>query len=140
MPVCARLARSVTFNGQLAGPPVTGEIVENIGDPLPFEQSLWARHSPHGEHRIPFHPLDLGEAALAAILGLPYARGVPDPVECGTVPLAGFRVTALPGSAAEADEREAEAATRRALPALSLAGRYRLETAPDGSTQWTRAD
>ena len=135
-----RRSLSVTFNGQLADPPVTGEIVENIGDPLPFEQSLWARHSPHGVHRIPFHPLGLGEAALAAILGLPYARGVPDPVEYGTVPLAGFRVTALPGSAAEADEREAEAATRRALPALSLAGRYRLETAPDGSTRWTRAD
>ena len=104
---------SVTFNGQLADPPVTGEIVENIGDPLPFEQPLWARHSPHGEQRIPFHPLDFGEAALAAILGLPYARGVPDPVEYGTVPLAGFRVTALPGSAAEAEERKAEAATRR---------------------------
>lgn len=70
-----RRSLSVTVNGQLAGPPVTGEIVENIGDPLPFEQSLWARHSPHGEHRIPFHPLDLGEAALAAILGLPLCPG-----------------------------------------------------------------
>ena len=135
-----RRSLSVTFNGQLADPPVTGEIVENIGDPLPFEEPLRARRGPHGEQRIPFHPLDLGEAALAAILGLPYARGLPEPVEYGTVPLAGFRVTALPGSAAEAEEREAEAATRRAMPALRLAGRYRLETAPDGSTQWTRAD
>jgi Family of unknown function (DUF6928) len=68
-----RRSLSVTFHGQLADPPVTGEIVENIGDPLPFEQPLWARHSPHGEQPILFHPLDLGEAALAAILGLPYA-------------------------------------------------------------------
>jgi len=101
---------------------VTGEIVEDIGDRLPFEQPLWAGQGPRGdqripfEGRIPFHPLDLGDAALASILGLPYVQGLPDPIEHGTVPLAGFRVTALPGSAAEAEERDAEAATRRAIP------------------------
>lgn len=135
-----RRSVSVTFNGQLADPPVTGEVVENIGDPLPFERPLRTRQGPRGEQRIPFHPLDLGQAALASILGLPYASGLPDPVEYGTVALAGFRVTALPGSAAEAEERDAEAATRRAIPALRLTGRYRPETAPDGSTQWIRAD
>ena len=50
------------------------------------------------------------------ILGLPCARSLPDPVGNGTVPLAGFRVTPLPGSAAEAEDREAEQAARQALP------------------------
>ena len=45
----------------------------------------------------------------------PFTRPLPDPVGYGTVPLAGFRVRALPGSAAEAEERQAEAATRRAI-------------------------
>jgi len=125
-----RRSVSVTFNGQLADPPVAGEIVEDIGEPLPFEQQLWARPRPRGDQSVPFHPLDLGHAALTAVLGLPYVLPLPDPVGYGTVPLAGFRVTALPGSPAEAEERQAEAATRRAMPALGRVGRYRLESTP----------
>jgi len=66
----------------------------------------------------------------------PFARPLPDPVGYGTVPLTGFRVRALPGSAAEAEERQAEAVTRRAIPALTRVGRYRLESTPYGGTRW----
>jgi hypothetical protein len=65
---------------------------------------------------------------LTAVIGLPSARPLPDPAGYGTVPLAGFRVSTLPGSAAEAEERQAEAVTRRAIPALRRVGRYRLES------------
>jgi len=66
----------------------------------------------------------------------PFARPLPDAVGYGTVPRAGFRVRAPPGSAAEAEERQAEAATRQAIPALTRVGRYRLESTPDGGTRW----
>jgi len=75
-------------------------IVEDRGDRLPFEQAYWA-----GRHRVedddeddepyplPFHPLDLGEDALAALCGF-VIEGVPgeNMPELGRVPLAGFRL------------------------------------------------
>jgi hypothetical protein len=89
-----RRAVSVTFNGQLAVPPVTGEIVEDTGAPLP-EETIY-----------------------------------------GTVPLAGFRLTSLPGSAAEARERAAQRAAQQFASRLRPAGRYRLEPGPDGTSNW----
>ena len=77
-----------------------------------------------------------GGVALVSADHDPFARPLPDPVGYGTVPLAGFRVRALPGSAAEAEERQAEAATRRAIPALTRVGRHRLESTPDGGSRW----
>lgn len=46
-------------------------IVENIGDPLPFEAPYWAGEHPAGDrYPLPFHPLDLGgDAALRALFG-----------------------------------------------------------------------
>ncbi len=70
------------------------------------------------------------------ILGLPCARSLPDPVGNGTVPLAGFRVTPLPGSAAEAEDREAEQAARQALPRIARVSRYRLKHDPGEDLSW----
>jgi hypothetical protein len=54
-------------------------IVENIGDPLPFEAPFWAGDRPavdpeDDEDRYPFafHPLELGEEALGALFGFVY--------------------------------------------------------------------
>ncbi|WP_438872982.1 DUF6928 family protein [Paractinoplanes hotanensis] len=72
-------------------------IVEDRGDRLPFERAYWAGRHPVEDddepYPLPFHPLDLGEDALAALCGfviegMPLA-GMPDQ---GRVPLAGFRL------------------------------------------------
>jgi hypothetical protein len=131
-----RRAVSVPFNGQLADPPVPGQIVEDTGPPLPFEEPLWARPRPPGGLQVPFHPLDLGYAALTEILGLPYDEPLPEETGYGTVPLAGFRLTSLPGSAAEARERAAQRAAQQFASRLRPAGRYRLEPGPDGTSNW----
>ncbi|WBQ06543.1 DUF6928 family protein [Kribbella sp. CA-293567] len=54
-----------------------GGVFENLGDPLPFEQTYWA-----GEHALeaddddpyplPFHPLELAEDALRTLFGFNY--------------------------------------------------------------------
>jgi hypothetical protein len=48
-------------------------IIEDIGTRLPFEEPYWAGQHPavdgEDEYSLPFHPLDLGEAALAALFG-----------------------------------------------------------------------
>lgn len=45
-------------------------ILENIGPPLPFEEPFWAGKEPPGdEYPFPFHPLELGEAALREFFG-----------------------------------------------------------------------
>ncbi|WUH98007.1 hypothetical protein OHR68_31560 [Spirillospora sp. NBC_00431] len=79
-----------------------GGVMENIGEPLSFEAPYWA-----GEHSVlddpdwsdepyglPFHPLDLGEEALRALLGF-VLEGVPEPddVDPYEVGLLGFRLT-----------------------------------------------
>jgi hypothetical protein len=69
-----------------------GGVLEDRGARMPFEEPYWA-----GEHRIedyplPFHPLELGDAALAALFGYqlegPEIEGLLDPE---TVPLARYR-------------------------------------------------
>jgi hypothetical protein len=74
-------------------------IVEDRGDRLPFEQAFWAGQHPVDDdeddvepYPLPFHPLELGEAALSALCGfvlegIPLA-GTPD---LSRVPLVGFR-------------------------------------------------
>ena len=50
-------------------------IIEDIGAKLPFEQPYWAGEHPtvdpeeDDEYPLPFHPLDLGEAALNTFFG-----------------------------------------------------------------------
>jgi hypothetical protein len=105
------------------------------GEPLPSGQPPRGGTRLRGDLPVPCHPPDLRRAALTAMPGLPRARPLPDPVEYATIPLIGFRVIAQPGPAAEAEDREAGTATRRATPA---AGRYRLENAPEGGTRWVR--
>ena len=70
-------------------------IVENIGDPLPFEAPYWAgEHPVRGEYPLPFHPLELGGgAALRALFGFTVeGRLHPADIAEESVKLAGFQV------------------------------------------------
>jgi hypothetical protein len=45
-------------------------IMEQSGSPLSFEASFWAGERPvRPSYPLPFHPLDLGQAALEALFG-----------------------------------------------------------------------
>ena len=76
-------------------------IVENIGDPLPFEKPYWAGEHPleldeddyYGGYSLPFHPLELAEDALRALFGFVY-EGSPEPddPDLAAIKLAGFRI------------------------------------------------
>jgi len=69
-------------------------IVEDIGAPLPFEAPYWAgEHPVGGRYPLPFHPLELGGAALRAFFGF-VVEGRPQPadIDTGPVRLAGFQV------------------------------------------------
>ena len=56
-------------------------ILENVGDPLPFEEPFWAGGRPaidseddeeEDPYPFPFHPLELGEEALGTLFGFVY--------------------------------------------------------------------
>jgi hypothetical protein len=60
-------------------------VIEDIGAKLPFEEPYWAGQHPvvvsraaAGAYPLPFHPLELGDAALLAILGY-QLEGLLDP-------------------------------------------------------------
>jgi len=91
-----RLVRSLSVS------PEDG-VVENIGEPLPFELPYWAGDRPAentpwpGEesepYALPFHPLDFGEDALRALCGfIQEGRPHPDDVDAEAVRLHGFRM------------------------------------------------
>jgi hypothetical protein len=73
-------------------------ILEDLGPRLPFEEPFWAGAFPAGEPGedpdapFPFHPLDLGEAALRHFAGF-QIEGVVDPsdLELDRLPLLRFR-------------------------------------------------
>lgn len=74
-------------------------ILEDIGQRLPFEEAYWSGQHPVCEpeeedcdYPFPFHPLDLGEAALLALFGY-QLEGVIDPtqLEPEMIPLARFK-------------------------------------------------
>ncbi len=72
-----------------------GGIVEDTGDPLPFEAPYWAGEHPAGDrYPLPFHPLELGgDAALRALFGfIIEGRRQPTDIEAESVKLAGFPV------------------------------------------------
>jgi hypothetical protein len=59
-------------------------LIENIGEPLPFEEPFWAGQRRLAErYPLPFHPLDLAERALRILFGFnydgPVYDGDPDP-------------------------------------------------------------
>lgn len=58
-------------------------IIENIGDPLPFEANYWAGKRPvYDEYPFPFHPIDMAEDAFATLFGFDDWPG--DPIELAT--------------------------------------------------------
>jgi hypothetical protein len=74
-------------------------VLENIGGQLPFEQPYWAGAHPavdpdedEADYPFVFHPLELGDAALAALFGY-QLEGMIDPalVEPDTIPLMRFK-------------------------------------------------
>jgi hypothetical protein len=91
-----RLLRSLSVS------PDSG-IIENIGEPLPFERPYWAGECPadvvpwpdedEEPYPLPFHPLELGEDALRALCGF-VMEGMPEPddVDASRIVLHGFRV------------------------------------------------
>lgn len=78
-------------------------VIENVGDPLPFEQPYWAGEHPAVDEEdedeedepypLPFHPLELAEEALGSLFGFVY-EGPPDAgvVDPEDVPLAAFKL------------------------------------------------
>jgi hypothetical protein len=126
-----RLVRSLSLS------PDSG-IMENIGDPLPFETPYWAGERPadiipwpdsdEEPYALPFHPLEMGEDALRALCGfILEGRPEPDDVDADTIRLHGFQVRDPHGP----DLAEQEAELSRAMEAMGPPRFYRL--GPDGS-------
>ncbi|MGW2831368.1 DUF6928 family protein [Streptomyces sp. NPDC001286] len=92
-------------------------IIENIGEPLPFERPYWAGECPadvipwpdedEEPYPLPFHRLELGEDALRALCGF-VMEGMPEPddVDASRIMLHGFRVR--DAQAPDTSEQEAE--------------------------------
>jgi len=76
-----------------------GGVLEDIGVKLPFELPYWAGEHPvfddeeeRSEYPFPFHPLELGEAALAEFFGYQLEGGNANAVlEPDTIPLMRLR-------------------------------------------------
>ncbi|GAA5017531.1 DUF6928 family protein [Streptomyces siamensis] len=114
-----RLVRSLSLS------PGSG-IMENIGEPLSFEQSYWAGDRPaeviawpgreDKPYALPFHPLELGEDALRGLCGFVLeGRPEPDDVEGDSIVLHGFHVR----DPHAPDTAQQEAALRKANGATS---------------------
>jgi hypothetical protein len=73
-------------------------VLEDIGAKLTFEEPYWAGQHPAVDdeeadaYPFPFHPLELGEAALAELFGY-QLEGMPDPklFEPDTIPLVRYK-------------------------------------------------
>jgi hypothetical protein len=96
------LAFAIWSNGKLQRSlslsPDSG-ILEDIGPRLPFEEPYWSGQHPlfdtpeeASQYPFPFHPLDLGEAALREFFGY-QLEGWVDPtlLEAETIPLVRFK-------------------------------------------------
>ncbi len=77
------------------------EVIEDVGERLPFEEPFWAGAHPavddDEEYPLPFHPLELSEAALDHLFGFVFegwsgmsGDSTVDPFD---VTLAGFRLS-----------------------------------------------
>lgn len=69
-------------------------IFEDIGDRLPFEEPFWAGEHPAAapeddvDFPVPFHPLEMGEAALVSLFGYELEGGFGEALfACESVPL-----------------------------------------------------
>jgi hypothetical protein len=88
-----RLVRSLSLS------PDNG-IIEDIGERMPFEEPYWSGKHPvnddpeeeDSEYPFPFHPLELGEAALEALFGY-HIEGPVNPtlLDAESVPLIKFK-------------------------------------------------
>ncbi|MGW1585852.1 DUF6928 family protein [Streptomyces sp. NPDC002386] len=126
-----RLVRSLSLS------PDSG-IIENIGEPLPFELPYWSGERPadvipwpdedEEPYPLPFHPLDLGEDALRALCGF-VLEGHPEPddIDADDIHLHGFRVRDPHGP----DPAEQQAALQRAMEAMGPPRFFTMS--PDGS-------
>ncbi|MFI1442611.1 DUF6928 family protein [Streptomyces fructofermentans] len=126
-----RLVRSLSLS------PDSG-IIENIGEPLPFELPYWAGDRPadivpwpgkeEKPYPLPFHPLNLGEDALRALCGfVQEGRPEPDDIDAYGIDLHGFQVRDPHGP----DRAEEEALLKRIMETM---GPPRFCTlGPDGS-------
>lgn len=126
-----RLIRSLSLS------PGSG-IVENIGEPLPFELPYWTGERPaetipcpdeeEKPYPLPFHPLEMGEDALRALCGF-IVEGRPEPsdVDADAIELHGFLVRDPNGP----DPAAKEAALRAAVAAMGPPRTYVL--GPDGT-------
>ena len=109
--------------------PDTG-IVEDIGEPYPFERPYWAGEHPvtsmfpdQGPYPLPFHPLDLGEEALRALFGFVIeGRPEPDDVDADTISLYGFSVADPTGR----EQEEREALMREVMGRMAPPRMYRM--------------
>jgi len=91
--------RDGTLERSLSLSPDSG-MIENIGPRLPFEEPYWNGGHPavdpseaeEADYPFPFHPLELGEAALEALFGY-HLEGQIDPslLEPESIPLARFK-------------------------------------------------
>ena len=91
-----QLRRSLSVSGG------DGEILEDLGHRLPFEEPYWAGEFPavdddedEGAYPFPFHPLELGEAVLGSLFGFVfegYPDMAPDSVDPFDLALCGFRL------------------------------------------------
>jgi hypothetical protein len=76
-----------------------GGITEDIGNPLPFEAPFWAGEHPVADsgrppYPLPFHPLELGDAALLALAGFAVeGRPADDLMDPWAVRLTSYQVT-----------------------------------------------
>ncbi len=71
-------------------------IIENIGQPMPFEAPFWNGEyamDDEDEYPLPFHPLDLSEAALATNVGFGF-EGDPNTWVCdpAEIPILSFNL------------------------------------------------
>jgi hypothetical protein len=79
-------------------------VLENVGEPLPFERPYWAGERPlerdpdEPPYPLAFHPLELAEDALRALFGFTYEGATqPDDPDLESIPLAGFAVQSTSG-------------------------------------------
>lgn len=128
-----RLVRSLSLS------PDSG-IIEDTGEPLPFEAPYWAGERPadivpwpdqdedEEPYPLPFHPLEMGEEALRALCGF-VKEGCPEPDDLAaeTVALHGFLVR----DPNAPDPAERDAALKAAMAAMGPPRVYR--PGPDGT-------